>query len=87
MLTGSKSTLSKTPNFSITIDGFPYPTFHSCELGVILDSTFSFEPHVKHITGSAFFPSPKHIKTQAHPVLLDNRNSNPCLCNISAGLL
>lgn len=56
MLIGSKSTLSKTPNFSITIDGFPIPlSTHVKSLGVILDSTLSFEPHVKHITRSAFF--------------------------------
>ncbi|KAI4833226.1 hypothetical protein KUCAC02_016139 [Chaenocephalus aceratus] len=59
LLIGSKNTLSKiltTPPPSIMIDGFPVSfTSQVKSLGVILDSTLSFAPHIKNITRTAFF--------------------------------
>ena len=58
LLIGSKHTLSNTsttiPN--IIIDDFPVPFSTQVKsLGVILDNTLSFAPHIKNITRSAFF--------------------------------
>ena len=59
LLIGSKSTLAKThrtPATPIIIDGFPVPFSPQVKsLGVILDSTLSFTPHIQHITRTAFF--------------------------------
>uniref|UniRef100_A0A671XW58 Reverse transcriptase domain-containing protein n=1 Tax=Sparus aurata TaxID=8175 RepID=A0A671XW58_SPAAU len=59
LLIGSKSTLTKsqhTPAPPIIIDGFPVPFSPQVKsLGVILDSTLSFAPHIKNITRTAFF--------------------------------
>ncbi|KAK5878239.1 hypothetical protein CesoFtcFv8_023666 [Champsocephalus esox] len=42
LLIGSKSTLSKTPNLTLTIDGTPVsPSTQARNLGVILDPTLS----------------------------------------------
>ncbi|KAI2647462.1 hypothetical protein H4Q32_023878 [Labeo rohita] len=49
ILIGSKSILSKTNSFSIS----PSPQVKS--LGVILDSTLSFQSHINNITRSAYF--------------------------------
>ena len=59
LLIGSKNTLSKAQTTTIPniiIDGFPVPFSTQVKsLGVILDSTLSFAPHIKNITRSAFF--------------------------------
>ncbi|KAL3048075.1 hypothetical protein OYC64_006784 [Pagothenia borchgrevinki] len=57
LLIGSKSTLTKsqnTPAPNIIIDGFPIPFAAQVKsLGVILDGSLSFAPHVKNITRTA----------------------------------
>ena len=59
LLIGSKSTLTKsqhTPAPLIIIDGFPVPFSSKVKsLGVILDNTLSFAPHIHNITRTAFF--------------------------------
>ncbi|XP_059929989.1 cilia- and flagella-associated protein 36 isoform X1 [Gadus macrocephalus] len=58
LLIGSKSTLTKsqhTPAPLIIIDGFPVPFSSKVKsLGVILDNTLSFAPHIHNITRTAF---------------------------------
>uniref|UniRef100_A0A8D3E0A7 Reverse transcriptase domain-containing protein n=1 Tax=Scophthalmus maximus TaxID=52904 RepID=A0A8D3E0A7_SCOMX len=56
LLIGSKSTLGKINNPTLTIDGTtvsPSPQAHN--LGVIFDSTLSLEPHIRHIVKTSFF--------------------------------
>uniref|UniRef100_A0A3B3B4X7 Reverse transcriptase domain-containing protein n=1 Tax=Oryzias melastigma TaxID=30732 RepID=A0A3B3B4X7_ORYME len=56
LLVASKSTLSKISNFTLSIDSTsvsPSPQVKS--LGVILDSSLSFQPHINNITRSAHF--------------------------------
>ena len=54
----SKSTLSKCPNFSLTIDNsnsIVPPSPQVTSLGDILDCTLSFEKHINILTQSAYF--------------------------------
>lgn len=56
LLIGTKSTLSKVDSFSLTIDSSsvsPSPQVKS--LGVILDSSLSFQSHINNLTRSAYF--------------------------------
>ncbi|KAK5918790.1 hypothetical protein CgunFtcFv8_022743 [Champsocephalus gunnari] len=56
LLIGSKSTLSKTPNLTFTIDGTPVsPSIQARNLGVIFDPTLSLEPHIRHVVKISFF--------------------------------
>ena len=55
-LIGTKSTLSKHPGFTLTIDNSsvsPSPQVKS--LGVVLDSTLSFQSHINNTIRSAYF--------------------------------
>ncbi|XP_033986678.1 scavenger receptor cysteine-rich type 1 protein M130-like, partial [Trematomus bernacchii] len=60
LLIGSKSTLSKTPNLTLTIDGTPAsPSTQARNLGVIFEPTLSLEPHIRqviHLSQFAFHP-------------------------------
>uniref|UniRef100_A0A669BMF3 Reverse transcriptase domain-containing protein n=1 Tax=Oreochromis niloticus TaxID=8128 RepID=A0A669BMF3_ORENI len=56
LLVGTKSTLSRTNSFSITINNSPVSVSSSVKsLGVILDSTLSFNSHINNVTRSAYF--------------------------------
>ncbi|XP_035507072.2 uncharacterized protein LOC118320408 [Scophthalmus maximus] len=53
---GSKSTLSKIKNPTLTIDSTTVsPSPQARNLGVIFDSTLSLEPHIGHIVKTSFF--------------------------------
>lgn len=56
LLIGSKSTITKSQDPNISIDGTTVPLSSQVKsLGVILDSTLSFEPHLNSITRTAYF--------------------------------
>ncbi len=56
ILIGSKSTLSKSPPISISIEGCLVPISSLVKsLGVILDSTLSFTSHINNTVHKAFF--------------------------------
>lgn len=56
LLIGSKSTLSKSPPLSISIEGCLVPISSQVKsLGVILDSTLSFTSHINNTVRIAFF--------------------------------
>ncbi|XP_077103334.1 uncharacterized protein LOC143756659, partial [Siphateles boraxobius] len=56
LLIGSKSTLSKTNNITLTIDDtIVSPSPQARNLGVVFDSTLSLEPHICHVIKTSFF--------------------------------
>ncbi|XP_034065138.1 protein polyglycylase TTLL10-like isoform X2 [Gymnodraco acuticeps] len=56
LLISSKSTLSKTHNLTVTIDGTPVsPSTQARNLGVIFDPTLSLEPHIRQVVKTSFF--------------------------------
>ncbi|XP_038564705.1 rab proteins geranylgeranyltransferase component A 1 isoform X2 [Micropterus salmoides] len=56
LLIGSKSTLSKANNPTLTIDGtIVSPSPQAFNLGVIFDSTLSLEPHICHVIKTSLF--------------------------------
>ncbi len=56
LLVGTKSNLSKSNSFSLSIDNSRIsPSTQFKTLGVVLDSTLSFEKHVNNITRSVYF--------------------------------
>ncbi|XP_078103106.1 uncharacterized protein LOC144515831 [Sander vitreus] len=56
LLIGSKSTLSKINNPTLTIDGtIVSPSPQARNLGVSFDSTLSLEPHIRHVIKTSFF--------------------------------
>ncbi|XDV31632.1 hypothetical protein PO909_002599 [Leuciscus waleckii] len=62
IIIGPKSITKTTHSFSLTVDNSTlFPSLHSRNLGVIFDNNFSFEPHIKQITRTAFF----HLKNIA----------------------
>ncbi|KAK0142225.1 hypothetical protein N1851_020112 [Merluccius polli] len=55
-LIGSKSTLSRINNPTLTIDGTTVsPSSQACNLGVILDPTLTLEPHIRQVVKSSFY--------------------------------
>lgn len=85
ILTGSKSITSSNSNFNLVIDGTiiqPLPTL--CNLGVIFDSSLSFENHTSPCLRQRFFTSaalhisvlysaPRMLKCSFMPLLLGSR--------------
>ncbi|XP_077936617.1 uncharacterized protein LOC144383352 [Gasterosteus aculeatus] len=56
LLIGSKSTLTKTNNLTLNIDGISVsPSHQARNLGVIFDSTLSLEPHIRQLVKISFF--------------------------------
>ena len=56
VLIGSKSTLSKHPGFTLSIDNSPVsPSPQVKSLGVVLDSTLSFQSHINNTIRAAYF--------------------------------
>ncbi|XP_074496848.1 uncharacterized protein LOC141770897 [Sebastes fasciatus] len=56
LLIGSKSTLSKTNNLTLSIDGTSVsPSPQARNLGVILDPTLSLEPHIRQLVKISFY--------------------------------
>lgn len=56
VLIGSKSTLTKHPSFTLTIDNsLVSPSLQVKSLGVVLDSTLSFHSHINNTIRSAYF--------------------------------
>uniref|UniRef100_A0A8C6PG34 Reverse transcriptase domain-containing protein n=1 Tax=Nothobranchius furzeri TaxID=105023 RepID=A0A8C6PG34_NOTFU len=56
LLTGTKSSLSKTSSFSLSFDNTTLlPTAKAKSLGVILDNTLSFIPHINNTIKTAYF--------------------------------
>lgn len=56
LLIGTNSTLSKSCSFSLSIDGSSIsPSRQARNLGVIFDSTLSFDAHINNITRSCYF--------------------------------
>ncbi|XP_074476551.1 uncharacterized protein LOC141758790 [Sebastes fasciatus] len=56
LLIGSKSTLTKTNNLTLNIDGTSVsPSPQARNLGVIFDSTLSLEPHIRQLVKISFF--------------------------------
>ena len=71
LLVGPKPLLSKSSNFSVSIDGLlvkPAPVVRN--LGVLLDPSLNFDLHIKYLTKTAFF----HLRNIARlrPFLTDN---------------
>ena len=59
MVVASKVLLQKVGDIPLDMDSCSLsPSTEVCNLGVILDSTLSFQPHIKSITKSAFY----HLK-------------------------
>ncbi|XDV33545.1 hypothetical protein PO909_003925 [Leuciscus waleckii] len=56
LLIGPKSILSKSPSLTLNIDGSPvHSTPVVKNLGILLDSSLSFDPHIRSLTKTAFF--------------------------------
>ncbi|CAL9708038.1 unnamed protein product [Knipowitschia caucasica] len=62
IIIGPKSLLSNTQHFTLSIDSHTIsPSAQIRNLGIILDPTLSFKPHIRNITKTAFF----HLKNIA----------------------
>ena len=88
LLIGSKFTLTNSqhsPAPPIIINGFPVPFSPQVKsLGVTLDNTLSFAPHIKNITWTAFFTSITSPDSAHH---YPNPNPGSFVCHFPHRLL
>ena len=88
MVVASKALLPEVGDLLLDVDGCSIsPSAEVCNLGVILNSTLSFQPHIKSITKSAFYHLENISRLQHSLSKLVAENSHPCLHHLPPGLL
>ena len=87
MVMASKVLLQKVGDLLLDMDGFFIsPSTEVCNLGVILDSTLSFQ-HIKSITKSAFYHLKNISRLLPSPLRTCGSDPHPCLHHLLPGLL